>query len=135
MNRGRTHVRLWVTLLVIGHFVIAIAHGLAHHEAQVLLSGPSSLFVFAVILAGLFAGLVLTKSAERLGSWIIAITMAAAFVFGLVNHFVIAGPDRVDHVTGHSRPLFATTAVLLASSEVVGAGLAIRLARERIAPS
>jgi len=135
MNRGRAYITPWVTVLVIGHFVIAIAHGLAHQGAQVPLSGPSRLFVFAVILAGPLVGLVLTKSAEKLGSWIIAITMAAAFVFGLVNHFVVAGSDRVDHITRQSRPLFVTTAVLLASSEVLGAGLAIRLARERITGS
>jgi Na+/proline symporter len=52
-------------------------------------------------------------------------------VFGFVNHFVFSSPDHVAHVARPWRPLFATTAVLLALTEALGSGLAIRLARER----
>ena len=40
--------------------------------------------------------------------------MAGSLVFGLVNHFVFVSPDHVAHVDPQWRPLFATTAVLLA---------------------
>jgi hypothetical protein len=40
-------------------------------------------------------------------------------VFGLVNHFVIDSPDHVAHVTAAAAPLFATTAVLLGTLEIV----------------
>jgi len=48
-----------------------------------------------------------------------------------VNHFVFASPDHVAHVARQWRPLFTTTAVLLALTEAIGAGLAIRIARGR----
>jgi hypothetical protein len=48
-----------------------------------------------------------------------------------VNHFMLSSPDHVAHVDPQWRTLFATTAVLLAVTEAVACGLAIRLARER----
>jgi hypothetical protein len=112
------------------HLVIAIVHGWAHTRANVPLSRSATLFVISVILAGPLAGLGLTWPAERIGTWLIAITMAGSLVFGLVNHFVWASPDHVGHVARQWQPLFATTAVLLALTEVIGAGLAIRVAQE-----
>jgi hypothetical protein len=52
--------------------------------------------------------------------------MMGALVFGLVNHFIIPGADRVDYVHGPSHVLFETTAVLLAITEVAGVALGIR---------
>jgi steroid 5-alpha reductase family enzyme len=57
--------------------------------------------------------------------------MAASLVFGVVNHFVLSTPDHVSHVDPRWQPLFAATAVLLAVTEALGSGLAIRLVRER----
>jgi hypothetical protein len=47
-----------------------------------------------------------------------------------VNHFLLSSPDHVAHVDPQWRPLFETTAILLAVSEALAFGLAIRLARE-----
>ena len=131
MNRHINPVRRWLIAAVLSHLVISIVHGMAHTAAQVPLSRAANLFVFIVILAGPLAGLALTWPAERIGSWLIAITMAGSFVFGLVNHFVFDSPDHVAHVDRQWRTLFTTTAVLLALTEVLGTALAIRLARER----
>jgi hypothetical protein len=68
-------------------------------------------------------------AAARIGSSVIAITMAGAFVFGCVNHFVLAGPDHVSQVAEQWRAMFATTAALLAALEALAATLAIRIAR------
>jgi len=57
---------------------------------------------------------------------LIALTMAGALVFGFVNHFVLSSPDHVAHVDPQWRPLFTTTAVLLALTEALGSGLAIQ---------
>jgi len=91
--------------------------------------------VFVVILAGPLVGLALTWPAERLGSWVIAMALAGSLVFGVVNHFVFASPDHVAHVVPEWRPLFTATAILLAVTEGLGSGLAIRLAgaRKRVA--
>ena len=131
MSRNDTSAWPWLTAAVLSHLVVSVIHGAAHAEANVPLSRAANLFVFMVILAGPLVGLALTWPAERIGSWLVAITMAGSFVFGLVNHFVFASPDHVAHVAGPWRPVFATTAVLLAVTEAASCGLAIRFARER----
>jgi hypothetical protein len=52
--------------------------------------------------------------------------MAGSLVFGVVNHFVLVSADHVGHVDPHVRTLFTTTAVLLAVTEALGVGLAMR---------
>jgi hypothetical protein len=131
MGRDANLSRSWLTAAVLFHLAVSIVHGAAHAEAHVPLSRAANLFVFVVILAGPLAGLALVWPAERIGSWLIAITMAGSLVFGLVNHFALAGPDHVAHVARQWRPLFTTTAALLALTEALGFGLAIRFARER----
>ena len=71
----------WLTALVLVHLVVSIVHGAAHSEAHVPLSRAANLFVFGVIVAGPLVGLALAWPAERIGSWVIAITMASALVF------------------------------------------------------
>ncbi len=131
MSRHHNSTWRWLTAVVLAHLVVSMVHGAAHAEAHVPLSPAANLFVFIVILAGPLIGLALTWPAERIGSWLIVVTMAGSLVFGLVNHFVFASPDHVAHVDQQWRPLFATTAVLLAVAEALGSGLAIRLVRER----
>jgi hypothetical protein len=128
-NANRT--RRWLIAAVLSHLFISGVHGWTHAEANVPLSRAATVFVYTVILAGPPVGLVVTWPAERIGAWLIAITMAASLVFGVVNHFVFDSPDHVAHVAGQWRPLFATTAVLLALTEAIGAGLAIGVARRR----
>jgi len=131
MGRNISPARLWLTAAVLSHLGVSIAHGAAHTGARVPLSDAANLFVYIVILVGPLAGLALTWPSQRIGSWLIAITMAGSLVFGIVNHFVVASPDHVDHIAPQWRPLFATTAALLALTEVLGFGLAIRVARGR----
>lgn len=123
---------MWLTAAVLVHLAVSIVHGIAHTQARVPLSTAANLFVFIVILAGPLAGLALTFPAWRVGSALIALTMAASLVFGLVNHFVLSSPDHVAHVDPQWRLLFGTTAVLLAVTEMLGAGLAMRTVQERL---
>jgi hypothetical protein len=115
-----------MAIIVLAHLVISIVHGMAHARAHVPLSPAANFFVFAVILAGPLIGLGLTWRAQRIGTWLIALTMTAALVFGFVNHFVLSSPDHITHIDSQWRPLFTTTAVLLALTETLGAGLAVR---------
>jgi len=121
----------WLAAAVLAHFVVSIAHGAVHTEARVALSSEAMLFVFIVILAGPLIGLALTWPAERVGGWLIAVTMTGSLLFGLVNHFVVASPDHVAHVDRQWRDLFAATAILLTVTETLGTVLAIRFLRER----
>jgi peptidoglycan/LPS O-acetylase OafA/YrhL len=123
--------RRWLVVVVLLHLVVSAIHGAAHTGAHVELSQAGTLFVFIVILIGPLVGLVLTWPARRIGSWIVAITMAGSFLFGLVNHFLIVGDDHVSHVDPQWRTLFAATAVMLAVIELLCSGLAIAYARER----
>ena len=125
----------WLTAAVLVHLVVSIVHGAAHSGAHVPLSRAANLFVFGVIVAGPLVGLALALAAERIGSWVIAITMAGALVFGCVNHFVLAGPDHVSQVAERWRPMFTTTAALLAAIEGLASALAIRIARGRTTTS
>jgi len=130
MDANGKPARRWLSAAVVAHLVVSIVHGLAHDGAHVPLSRAANLFVLIVVLAGPLVGLALIWPLPRIGSWFIAITMAGALIFGLVNHFVVASPDHVAHVVLRWRPLFATTAVLLAVTEALASGLAVRFARE-----
>jgi hypothetical protein len=129
MNRNRSSIWIWMAAVVLAHLVISIVHGIAHTMAHVPLSPAANVFVFAVILAGPLIGLSLTWPAQRIGAWLIALTMAGALVFGFVNHFVFASPDHIAQVDPQWRLLFTTTAVLLVLTEALGAGLAVRSLR------
>jgi len=122
----------WLTATVLAHLVVSIVHGVAHTQAHVPLSVAANLFVYIVILAAPLIGLALTWRSRRLGSWMIGLAMAGSLVFGVLNHFLLASPDHVAHVDPEWRPLFTVTAVLLAVTEALGAGLAAKfLASER----
>jgi len=131
MNRQNSGAWTWLIAIVLAHLLISFAHGMAHAQANVPLSLAANLFVYIVILAGPLAGLLLAWKARGIGSAVIALAMAGSLVFGLVNHFMLSSPDHVTHVDPQWRTLFTTTAVLLALTEALGAGLAIRVFRER----
>jgi hypothetical protein len=130
MSNNTLHTWRWLTAVVFAHLIISLVHGSAHAQANVPLSRAGTLFVFVVILAGPLVGLAMTWPAHRTGGVLIAITMAASLVFGVVNHFVLSSPDHVSHVDAAWRALFTATAALLAVSEALGAGLAVRFTRE-----
>lgn len=132
MEPQRTSARRWLTAIVLAHFAISIVHGSAHVEAHVPLSVAANVFVFTVILAGPLVGLTWAWVNPRGGSRVVAVSMAGSFVFGVVNHFLLAGPDHVAHGAAPSRVLFATSAVLVAISEAMGCMLALGMARGTI---
>jgi hypothetical protein len=119
----------WMATTVFVHLLVSIIHGAAHAAASVPLSQRANLFVFVVILAGPLVGLGISLWTEHYGAVIVALTMAASLIFGVVNHFVLDSPDHVSHVATQWRTLFATTAVLLAISELLGLAIAVRLVR------
>jgi hypothetical protein len=129
MGINRAYSRRWLAVVVLSHLAVSIIHGAAHTGAHVGLSQAQSTFVVVVILIGPLIGLVLTWSARQLGNWIVAITMAGSFIFGLVNHFLIQGDDHVLHVDPQWRALFAASALLLAGIELIGSSLAVAAVR------
>jgi MFS family permease len=140
MSGNRSSAWTWLTAVILVHLLVSFAHGAAHAQAHVPLSRAANLFVYIVILAGPLIGLAIvlpglktrpTSERQRIGSWLIVVTMSGSLIFGLVNHFVLSSPDHVTHVDPEWRVLFGATAVLLAVTEALGSGLAFRLAQER----
>jgi hypothetical protein len=70
---------------------------------------------------------------KLLAAWLIALTMLASLLFGLINHFMLDSPDYVMAVPQHAwRYTFVLSAALVAITESIGAVLgavAIRLWR------
>lgn len=128
---SRTDVSFrWLTAAVWGHFLVSLVHGRAHAGAQVPLSTAANLFVLLVIVAGPLIGWAVARRSYRAGCWMVALTLGGSLVFGVLNHFVLGSPDHVMHVHREWRMLFAITAVLLALTETVGLGVALRRVRE-----
>ncbi len=123
----QSHRRLGLlAALVFVHALIAVVHGAAHSGAEVTLSPIQNAFVLVVIMAGPFAGVAIAYAfSARAGSWIVALTMAGALLFGAVNHFIIASPDHVLHVPPPWQLTFGATAVTLAASEALGTALGV----------
>lgn len=126
MKRRITTPEAVLAATVLVHLGVSLVHGFAHSRASVALSAAQMLFVFGIILVGPVLGLVVQRVAlPRAGSWVIAVTLAGALIFGLANHFLIAGADHVSHVAGPWRALFGTTAALLVATEAFGSAAAV----------
>ena len=128
MGRDTT-IRVLI-LVVLFHTAVTVAHGWAHAKAAVTL-GPAALaFVILIVEVGPLGGLIWMRMNRAAGARLVGVTMAAAFLFGLLNHFVLPGADRVDHVAASSPPLFQATAALLVVVEAAGAALGLFCARD-----
>jgi hypothetical protein len=119
----------WMAATVLVHLLVSMIHGAAHTWASVPMSMAANLFVFVVILAGPLIGLGISFRTKLYGGAVVALTMAAALVFGVVNHFLIDSPDHITHIATPWSRLFVTTAVLLAITELLGLAFALRLVR------
>ncbi len=115
-----------LSAIVLVHFVLSFVHGAAHSGAQVGLSTAGTLFVYGVILAGPLIGLGVGLYRPGPGAWIVAVTMVASLLFGVINHFIVRGADHVAQVASAWRTLFASTAALLAVVEAAGAAVGVR---------
>lgn len=130
---GEWHGADWaLAAVVLVHLVISILHGRAHSGAQVPLSLAATLFVYIVILAAPLLGLAVSRWRPIAGAWIVAASLGGALLFGLINHFIIAGPDHVDHVAAEWRTLFGVTAALLLATEAAGAATGAWCALRRV---
>ncbi len=131
MDRNRQHLALAVVVVL--HLVVTLAHGWAHSAAAVPLGRASLAFVVVVIQAAPLIGLAWMWTKPVAGARLIGLAMSASLLFGLINHFVIASPDHVNHVIAQWRPLFASTAIVLAVTEAAGAmlGLTARAPKAR----
>lgn len=104
----------WVTTIVFIHIIAHALHGLAHQEIPVPLSPLQIVFIGVVIaLAPIIAAFLLWTKFDRIGSWLLLNSMVMAILFGIYNHFIAIGPDRVSQVSFEGWGLlFQMTAIL-----------------------
>jgi hypothetical protein len=121
----RTHASNLVLAGVVWlHLVVTLVHGWAHASAGVELGPAAMAFVILVILVGPVAALAFTRVNPMVATLAVGATMAAALLFGLVNHFLVHGIDHVSHVDARWRLLFGSTAALLVLTETAGVAAA-----------
>ena len=106
-------------------------HGIAH-AGQGLISLPAWQLAYVTVViyvAPIAAVLLLRTGFRRTGAWMLLSSMAGAFVFGLVYHFLVPGPDNVFTLhTGAWRAPFEGSAVLV--SGMIGCLVGTRLLGE-----
>jgi hypothetical protein len=121
-----------VTAIVLAHLAVNIVHGAAHAELHIGLSTIQQSFVLIVILICPLVAMALTWTAyRRAGAGLLALSMSGSLLFGVWNHFIQPGPDRVVGFGG----LFGVTAALLAITEAAGIWIGMAVLRSTSAGS
>lgn len=115
------------TGIVIVHAVVVALHALAHEKVPVSISLLQSLFIVSVIvLAPLLAMLLLWMRFYHIGILLLFCAMFGALAFGVCNHFIIFGSDRISQVPFEGWGLlFQVTSILLAITEGLGCGVSV----------
>src|SRR5213080_2006400 len=104
---------------VLAHFLVTLVHATAHFALQIVPVGLDLAFIVGVIWIGPLVALVILRFNPPLAAGLLAVLMGAAFVYGLVSHFLVAGPDNVAFVGAQTwTVLFVGTAFLLGVLEV-----------------
>jgi hypothetical protein len=120
--------RISAVVIVCLDLAVNFIHALAHINANIWLSILGNVFVVGVILIAPLVSLFLLHTArlEWLGALLLFLSMLAAFLFGVWNHFLLPGSDNIGHVPpGVWQQPFQVTAVLLTILQGAGAGIGI----------
>lgn len=123
---GRYTPALWAAIwLVATHFVVVLLHGTAHIVLGIVPSVVENAFIVIVIGLAPVVALPFVLRGSRAGAGILTLALAASWLYGMVNHFIIEGADHVtglDH--GAWQTTFTITGILLLVLEAVGTLLA-----------
>ena len=122
----------WLLVTVTAHLVTTVVHGASHAAAHVSTTPLQNVYILAIIVIGPLAGLWLAGRHDAIGGWLVAATMAGALAFGVINHFMLPGGDRIDHVAGPWSVTFGASAIVLAIIEMAGAVAGVRYAMRRV---
>ena len=118
----------WLLWLVVAHVAVTLLHSAAHFELGIVPPPVESAFIFLVIVVLPVVTLPFALRGSRMGMAILTLAFAASWLYGTINHFVIAGAD---HVTGLDHGVwpatFTVTGILLLVLEAAGTVLAARL--------
>ncbi len=120
--------RISAVVIVWLDLAVNVIHALSHIGANIWLSFWGNTFVVVVILIAPLVSLFLLHTArlERLGALQLFLSMLAAFLFGVWNHFLLPGSDNIGHVPpGVWQQPFQVTAVLLTILQAAGAAIGL----------
>jgi hypothetical protein len=118
-----------LAILVVMNFVIVVIHSAAHFALGIVPGFADSAFIIAVIVVGPLIPLRFLPSGSRSSVVALAALLLASFVYGVSNHFILAGADHI--AIDPSSPwtlVFVATAILLAALEPAGAAIAVVVA-------
>jgi len=105
--------------LVLANLVVNLVHATAHFGLQILPTGLDLVFIVGVILVGPIVALVILRFNPPLAAGLLAVFMGASFVYGIVSHFLVPGPDNVTLIGSQTwTVLFVATAFLLGVLEL-----------------
>ncbi len=122
---------LWIVAL---HALALVVHGQAHQAVPVPLSALQNAFATGVIvIAPIVAAALIWRGFPRLGGTLLAASLFGAFVFGVVNHYVLESADNVSQIpaTGWGEA-FTQSAHALAATELAGTVAALALLRASV---
>jgi hypothetical protein len=119
---NNSSLRLSLVAIVLVHFAILLWHGAAHSRLAISLTAFQTAFVGLIIFSlPLIGTRLLWTNHSRAAARLIALSMFASLVFGLVNHFILTSPDHVAAVPVHPwRYSFVLSAALLVLTETIG---------------
>ena len=121
MSKTHDSLKRFGVLVVAFHFVISLAHGVAHSRLHIDMKPWQTVYILVVItLLPLISAFLLWR-ASRGGFFLLFVSMLGSLIFGGYYHFIAAGADNVASLGSHSwAPAFQLTAVLLVVTEAAG---------------
>ncbi len=108
-------------IIVALHFLVNIAHAVAHVNLHIDMNTWQSVYILLVIVLLPLVSAVLLWKRSRNGFRLLFVCMLGSLLFGGYYHFIAAGPDNVASLSPHAwAPAFQVTAGLLALTEAAG---------------
>lgn len=116
-------------LVVLAHIIVNGLHGIAHQQAEVGVSDLQVAYVLLVIFVAPIAAAVMLsfnrpKKMQRVGAWLLLVSMLGSLLFGFAYHIVLPSPDNIFIVMQgpslNNAIFFTSTAILLAMIDVLG---------------
>ena len=131
------HAAALGTAIVIVYLLTIFTHGAAHARLAIEISAAQNYFVWGVmVISPLLAMTLLWTSRQRVGFYLLVVSMAAAIPFDLYFHFVASGPDNaLQQGSGFWPATFVVTAYLLLLLAVAGVFVGVGFQRTRSSPS
>lgn len=125
-------LKMFALILVGAHLLGTLVHAAAHIGAPVPSTTGQYLFVIAVIYIAPLTAVWLLLRGRREGAALLAVSMGAAFLFGLINHFLVMSPDHISQTpAGIWQAPFAWSAAITGALQLLSVVVGVALLRER----